>query len=100
MTEKLKPISLISKSGRRIDLPSPVEDAVINAGIARDPDTVELTQSWFAGTRRGGRPVSDNPKQLRSIRFSPEVLDYFRATGKGWQTRVDAALKEWIAAQK
>jgi uncharacterized protein (DUF4415 family) len=37
---------------------------------------------------------------LRSIRFSPEVLDYFRSTGKGWQTRVDAALKEWIAAQK
>jgi uncharacterized protein (DUF4415 family) len=44
-----------------------------------------------------GRPKSRNPKEQRSVRFSPEVLDYFRATGKGWQTRMDEALKEWIA---
>jgi len=44
-----------------------------------------------------GRPKSLNPKEQRSVRFSPEVLDYFRATGKGWQTRMDEALKEWIA---
>jgi len=34
------------------------------------------------------------------IRFSPEVVDYFRATGKGWQTRMDEALKEWIREHK
>ena len=100
MTGKSKPISLTSRTGRRIELSTPQEDAAINAGIASDPDTVELSDAWFAKAKRGGRPLSDNPKQLRSIRFSPEVLDYFRSTGKGWQTRVDAALKEWIAAQK
>jgi uncharacterized protein (DUF4415 family) len=100
MTAKSKPISLTSKTGRRIILPTAQEDDAINAGIASDADTVELTEEWFAKAKRGGRPLSDNPKQLRSIRFSPEVLDYFRSTGKGWQTRVDAALKEWIAAQK
>jgi len=31
-----------------------------------------------------------------SIRYSPEVVDYFRATGSGWQTRMDEALKEWM----
>jgi len=33
---------------------------------------------------------------LLSIRYSPEVVDYFRATGSGWQTRMDEALKEWM----
>jgi uncharacterized protein (DUF4415 family) len=32
-----------------------------------------------------------------SIRYSPEVIAHFKATGKGWQTRMDEALKEWIA---
>ena len=36
-------------------------------------------------------------KVATTLRLSPEVDAYFRATGKGWQTRIDAALKEWIA---
>nr|VFJ44239.1 MAG: BrnA antitoxin of type II toxin-antitoxin system [Candidatus Kentron sp. FM] len=34
-----------------------------------------------------------------SIRLSNEVVSYFRATGKGWQTRVDEVLEEWMAAR-
>jgi uncharacterized protein (DUF4415 family) len=34
-----------------------------------------------------------------SIRLSPEVLDYFKATGKGWQGRIDAVLKDYVARQ-
>ncbi|MBZ4192933.1 MAG: BrnA antitoxin family protein [Candidatus Contendobacter sp.] len=45
--------------------------------------------------RRRGLQKAPLKKQV-AIRFSPEVLDYFRATGKGWQTRMDAALREWI----
>ena len=37
-------------------------------------------------------------KQMTTIRFSPEVLEYFKATGKGWQTRIDAVLKEYIVS--
>jgi len=41
--------------------------------------------------------LADRPHKLPvSIRLSPEVLEYFRATGKGWQTRVDEVLKEWM----
>ena len=89
-----------SKTGRLIELPTPEENEAINAGIAADPDTFELTDEWVAKARRVGRPVSETPKIKRSIRFSAEVISYFRATGKGWQTRMDHALKEWISMQK
>ena len=89
-----------SKTGRLIELPTRQENEAINAGIAADPDTFELTDEWFAKARRVGRPVSETPKIKRSIRFSAEVISYFRATGKGWQTRMDHALKEWISMQK
>ena len=100
MTGKSQPIFVKSKTGRLIELPAPEENEAINAGIAADPDTFELTDEWFAKARRVGRPVSETPKVKRSIRFSAEVISYFRATGKGWQTRMDHALKEWISMQK
>lgn len=49
--------------------------------------------------RRAGRPVGTvkaAPKVSTTIRLSPEVSAAFRATGDGWQTRVDAALKDWL----
>ena len=53
-----------------------------------------------AFTQRLGRPKSDSPKKAISIRLSPEVVEYFQATGIGWQTRVDEALQEYVAAQQ
>jgi uncharacterized protein (DUF4415 family) len=35
-------------------------------------------------------------KERITIHLSREVVDTFRATGQGWQTRMDAALKEWL----
>ena len=46
---------------------------------------------------RRGRPRTARPKEAVSIRLSPEVVDAFRATGPGWQTRIDEALKDWLA---
>ncbi|MBJ7536973.1 BrnA antitoxin family protein [Marinomonas sp. C1424] len=43
-----------------------------------------------------GRPKSDNPKVSTTIRLSPDVLDYFKNEGKGWQSRIDKALKEYV----
>jgi uncharacterized protein (DUF4415 family) len=34
-------------------------------------------------------------KQATTIRLSPDVMAAFKATGAGWQTRVDVALKDW-----
>ncbi|MGB4911032.1 MAG: BrnA antitoxin family protein [Candidatus Dechloromonas phosphoritropha] len=43
-----------------------------------------------------GRPKAAITKERITIRLSQEVVDQFRASGDGWQTRMDAALKEWL----
>ncbi len=50
-----------------------------------------------AKRKRGERGPQHAPtKQLVSVRYSPEVLQYFKATGAGWQTRMNDALLEWV----
>ena len=47
--------------------------------------------------KRGQRGPQQSPtKQLVSVRYSPEVLEYFKATGTGWQTRMNEALLQWV----
>jgi uncharacterized protein (DUF4415 family) len=50
----------------------------------------ELTDNMLArGTvNKGGRPRSENPKKLISIRLPEDVILKWRATGPGWQTRM------------
>ncbi len=43
-----------------------------------------------------GRPKAAVTKERITIRLSPDVVQTFRATGDGWQTRVDAALRDWL----
>ena len=71
-----------------------------------DPDDApELDEDFFVHADlyhgetliRRGRPRKARPKEAVSIRLSPEVVDAFRATGPGWQTRIDEALKDWLA---
>ncbi len=50
---------------------------------------------------RHTRGPNKNPtKEQVTVRYSPEVLAYFRATGAGWQTRMDEALREYVSGQK
>ena len=43
-----------------------------------------------------GRPKAAVTKERITIRLSPDVVQPFRATGAGWQTRIDAALRDWL----
>jgi uncharacterized protein (DUF4415 family) len=47
--------------------------------------------------RPRGRPRAKHPKELINIRLSHDVLEHFKASGDGWQTRIDLALKQFIA---
>ncbi|MEQ1888156.1 MAG: BrnA antitoxin family protein [Alphaproteobacteria bacterium] len=49
--------------------------------------------------KQRGRPRLATPKVLLSLYFSPDVIDYFRSTGAGWQARMDGALREWIQSR-
>jgi len=87
-----------SKSGRFFELPDDDEEARIKAGIEADPDTYEVTD--FSTLRKVGRPVSEETKDRVNIRLSKEITQYFKATGKGWQTRINKVLEEYVASHK
>ncbi len=92
-----------SKSGRMITVPTPEEDAAINAGIAADPDTFELNDEQFLQlkpSRSRGRPLGSGTKEQLTVRFDSEVIDAFRSAGAGWQTRMNDALKDWLKTHR
>ena len=93
------PKYVTTESGRRIRLPTPAEDAAIKAGIEADADTRELGAEEFKTLRRIGRPRSTSPTKVSTtIRFDADVLEGLRATGPGWQTRANSALREWLVS--
>ena len=58
------------------------------------PDVTELLATGKA--RIIGRPKKADPKQSVHIRFSPDVLTRLRQMGRGWQTKVDQVMREWL----
>jgi uncharacterized protein (DUF4415 family) len=83
-----------------------------------DEDAPEATDAWFAEARaaeevlpelvgadaaqellrpKRGRPRSTNPKEHVNIRLDADVVRAFRSTGKGWQTRLNDALRDWLS---
>lgn len=51
-------------------------------------------------SRGRGRPPVAQTKEHINVRLSPDVVEAFRASGPGCQTRIDAALREWLEAHK
>jgi len=81
-------------------MPSVKDNAKIVAAAKADPDAQPMTQTQLNGlvsihTVRG-RPKSENKKCLLSVRYSVEVVEYFRATGEGWQARMDNVLRQYV----
>ena len=65
-------------------------------------DLPELTDAMLARAKvnKGGRPKSEASKVQLSVRYSPEVVEYFRSTGAGWQARMDGVLRDYVAHAK
>jgi len=59
-------------------------------------DLPELTEDMLsrASLNKGGRPVSANPRKPISLRLPAEVIERWRATGPGWQTRMAERLSK------
>lgn len=82
-------------------------EAAANAPIPFDPETdpydpndPAAVEAFFATAvirRQGQRGPQKGPhKVATAIRLSPEVVAFFKAGGRGWQTRVDEALREYV----
>jgi uncharacterized protein (DUF4415 family) len=88
--------TLTTRSGRVLILPTAEEDAAINAGIAADPDTYELSDSEFEELRSRGRPLGSGSKIQVTLRLDIDVVNKLKADGAGWQTRANAALRKAV----
>ena len=92
-------MSKVSKR-RPIAMPTLQEDKAITAAAKADPDARPLSpkqlKSMVPLRALRGRPKSGSAKLLVSVRYSPEVLAYFKSTGEGWQSRMDGVLREYV----
>ncbi|MEY4517377.1 MAG: hypothetical protein RL180_1723 [Pseudomonadota bacterium] len=93
----------MSQASKRfaIIMPTVEEDTAITAAALSDPDAQPLTLSQMEEmiplkTLRG-RPKLARKKQLVSVRYSQEVIEYFKSTGDGWQARMDTVLRQYVA---
>ena len=93
-------------NGNRRDSANASAPSVGRDGIAPHGGVIdELNESWFeqAGLWVGealvsrGRPRTPAPKVAINIRLSPDVLARFKSTGRGWQTRINQVLEQWLA---
>ena len=92
-------MSKISKRST-ILMPTAEEDKIITAAAKSDPDAQPLTPKQLKAMvpirALRGRPKSENKKLLVSVRYSPEVIAYFKSTGEGWQSRMDGVLRKYV----
>jgi len=83
-------------------MPALEADRLMTAAAQSDSDALPLTDEQINAIDPmrvlRGSPKLANNKQLISIRYSPEVLDYFSASGAGWQALMDAVLREYVEA--
>ena len=92
----------MSKVARRpaVLMPTEAEDKAITAAARSDPDAQPLTpkqlKAMVPARVLRGRPKSENKKLLVSVRYSPEVVAYFKSTGEGWQSRMDGVLRKYV----
>jgi uncharacterized protein (DUF4415 family) len=93
----------MSKVSKRpsIVMPTVAEDKAITAAAKSDPDAQPLKAKQLKAMvpmpALRGRPKSENKKLLVSVRYSREVVEYFKSTGEGWQSRMDSVLLKYVA---
>jgi len=87
----------VNKFASRPSLQSDLAKVDKHAITAKEYEELpELTDDMLARGKvnKGGRPISQNPRKLISLRLPEEVIERWKATGPGWQTRMAERLGE------
>ncbi|MYD35592.1 MAG: BrnA antitoxin family protein [Dehalococcoidia bacterium] len=102
----------MSEKERKIHTPTDEEEAEIQRHIAEDPDTWELTEEdWVRARpaievdpelvewslRRRGKQKAPTKEKV-TMRLDADIVAHFRESGKGWQTRLNDALRQVISS--
>jgi uncharacterized protein (DUF4415 family) len=76
--------------------PTDEEKAAIQAGIAADPDTGEVSDEEFASMRPREWPAGGNTTEEITLHLDRDLIEVFRSRGEGWEIRISEALREWV----
>jgi len=79
-------------SGKKTQMNNKKTDKKIKQAVADDPDTFIPDDAWFARAQI----VMPKSKEMVSLRLDHDVLSWFKKTGRGYQTRINAVLKAFI----
>ena len=82
-------------------VPTAAEDAAITAAALADPDAQPFTDAEWEAVKplvRRGRPMGSGSKTQVTLRLDAAALEAFKATGTGWQTRINDLLREAVAS--
>jgi uncharacterized protein (DUF4415 family) len=93
--------AVVAKAPGKDRRPTPKEAAAWAGAVVVKGGGYAAVRAAVAAKRQPGQrgPQVAPTKQLVSVRYSPEVLEFFRSSGAGWQTRMNDALEQWVATQ-
>lgn len=104
---------MLKPEKRHVPMLSDEEEALLQEAVARDPNAAEATDNELAAMRptsevlppllyvklvQCGRPKLAKTKTAVQLRLDPEIVEAFKSTGRGWQTRINAVLAEAAGA--
>jgi uncharacterized protein (DUF4415 family) len=79
---------------------SAVEAYWSDAVVVKEGGTPAIRAALAARRTRGQRGPQRRPTKVSvTVRYSPEVVTYFKSTGEGWQARMDSVLRDYVARQ-
>ncbi|MHB1729253.1 MAG: BrnA antitoxin family protein [Leptospirillum sp.] len=92
MKTKRKPDHISQEDWEEVDSPELTDEM-----LQRMRPASEVVPDIVAEYRRSrGRPPKAVTKIATTLRLDADIVDSFRRTGKGWQTRLNEALRDWL----
>lgn len=89
--EELRAKRRRSKSLTELERLQSISDLELEAAVASDPDEAGMVVDWSSA-----RVVVPGPKETMTIRLDRDVLEFFKKSGRGYQTRINAVLRSFM----